>query len=70
MTKLTDTSPAPATPLKALSTADVHAPHVIPSTLRVVVAMCGGVLDTAISAAIPCSQKRGGRRKNEQEKLK
>ncbi|KAL4881579.1 hypothetical protein BJY04DRAFT_188379 [Aspergillus karnatakaensis] len=38
--KLTETSPAPSTPLKAPSTAEVHAPHVIPSTLTVVVAIC------------------------------
>ena len=38
--KLTETPPAPSTHLKAFSTAEVHAPHVIPSTLTVVVAIC------------------------------
>ena len=41
MIRLTDTSPAPSTPLKAPSTAEVQAPQVIPSTLIVVVAMAG-----------------------------
>jgi len=40
MTKLTDTFPIPSTPLNPASTADVHAPHVIPPTFNVVVAMC------------------------------
>ena len=40
MTKLTETSPAPAMFLKALSTADVHAPQVMPPTRSVVVVMC------------------------------
>lgn len=43
MTKLTDTDPAPSTPLKAPSTAEVHAPQVMPSTLRVVVAICAAL---------------------------
>jgi hypothetical protein len=34
------TDPAPLTPLNAASTEEVHAPHVMPSTFRVVVAMC------------------------------
>ena len=50
MTRLTDTLPAPSTLLNALSTADVHAPHVIPSTRNVVVAMCRVV---AIFANVP-----------------
>ena len=37
MTKLTETLPTPSAPFKPASTEEVHAPHVIPSTLRVVV---------------------------------
>jgi hypothetical protein len=40
MTKLMDTFPTPVTPWKPDSMADVHAPHVMPSILSVVVAMC------------------------------
>src|ERR1700742_2869047 len=40
--KLTETAPAPSTSLKPDSTADVHAPQVIPSTFRVVVAIWAG----------------------------
>jgi hypothetical protein len=50
MTRLTETLPAPSTPLKALSTADVHAPHVMPSTLSVVVAMSSTLATSASEA--------------------
>jgi len=50
MTKLTDTFPTPSTSEKPLSTADVQAPHVIPSTFKVVVAICAtGALLLAIA---------------------
>jgi hypothetical protein len=42
MTKLTDTEPTPSKFCRPDSTADVHAPHVMPSTLSVVVVMCVG----------------------------
>ncbi|CAG8958351.1 hypothetical protein HYFRA_00011028 [Hymenoscyphus fraxineus] len=44
ITKLTDTFPTPSTPLNPASTAEVHAPQVMPPTLSVVVAMCAGEL--------------------------
>lgn len=53
ITKLTDAVPTPSTPWKAPSTDDEHAPHVMPSTFKVVVAMCAGEVVSGLEPAGP-----------------
>lgn len=57
MTKETDTLPTPCTSLNPDSTAEVQAPHVIPSTFRVVVVKCAVGVAGLEAAAAP--RRRG-----------